>query len=106
MQTINCISNFMCPVEKLSKEKLILTLFGGFSYLGRIQKVITLPCKLGGMGIIDPIGNANDEYNYSRELTSQLANPIIQQEHRYTVSDKNIENCKPSFTKKTQEITP
>ena len=58
------------------------------------------------MGIIDPIGNANDEYNNSRELTCQLTSPIEQQEHRYTVSDKNIENCKPSFMKKTQEITP
>ena len=46
------------------------------------------------MGIIDPTENANNDCNNWRELTSQFTNSIKQQEHRYSVSDKNIKNCK------------
>ena len=53
------------------------------------RKLLALLCKLGGMGIIDPAENVNDEYNNSRELVSQLRNSIKQQEHCYTVSDEN-----------------
>ena len=48
------------------------------------------------MGTIDPTKNANDEYNNSREMTSQLINSIKQQEHHHTVSD---ENKKLTFSK-------
>ena len=52
------------------------------------------------MGIIDPTEHANEEYNNSRELTSQLTNSIKQQENRYTVSDENIKNGNSSIKKK------
>ena len=53
------------------------------------------------MGIITE--NAKDEYNNSRELTSQLTNLIKQQEHRCTMSNKNIKNCKSSIKKKRKD---
>ena len=62
MWTINCISYFMSLIEKVTKEKLILALFDGFSISEEFRKLLALPCKLGGMGIIDPSKNANDEY--------------------------------------------
>ena len=52
------------------------------------------------MVIIDPTENANDEYNNSRELASQLKNSIKQQQHRFMVSDENMKNCKTSIKKK------
>ena len=71
----------------------------------KFGKLLALPCKLGGMGIIDPTENANDEYNNSRELTSQLINLIKQQEHPYTVSDENLKNCKSSIKSNTRTNT-
>ena len=84
----------MSPVEKVIKEKLIPALFDGFPFSEEFRKLLALHCKLGGMGIIDPTENANDEYNNSRELTGQLTSSIKKQEYRYTVSDKNIKSCK------------
>ena len=55
------------------------------------------------MCIVDPTENANDEYNNSKELTSQLTNSIKQQEHRYTASDENIRDCKSSIKKKRKD---
>ena len=81
MRTINCISYFVSTVEKIIKEKLIPALFDGFPISEEFRKLLTLPCKLGEMGIIDPTENANDEYKNSRELTGQLTNSIKQKEH-------------------------
>ena len=78
----------MSLIEKVTKEKLILALFDGFSISEEFRKLLALPCKLGGMGIIDPTKNANDKYNNSRELTSQLTNSVKHQEHSYAVSDE------------------
>ena len=103
MRTINCISHFMSPVEKVIKEKLIPALFDGFPLSEKFRKLLALHCKLGEMGIIDPTENANDEYNNSRELTGQLTSSIKQQEYRYTVSDKNSKSCKSSIKKKRKD---
>ena len=78
-------------------------LYDGFPISEEFRKLLALPCKLGGMGIIDPTENANDEYNNSRELISQLTNSIKQLEHRYIVSDENIKNCKSSIKKKRKD---
>ena len=77
MRTINCISHLISPVEKIvKKKKMIPVLFDGFPISEEFRKSLALPCKLGGMGIIGPTENANDEYNNSRELTGQLTNSI------------------------------
>ena len=66
----------MYLIEKIIKEKLILALFDGFPISEEFRKLLALPCKLGGMSIADPTENANDEYNNSRGLASQLTNSI------------------------------
>ena len=42
------------------------------------------------MGIISPKEIVNEEYINSRELTKKLISLIIQQEHRYTISEEEI----------------
>ena len=90
-RTINCISNFVSPAEKINKEKLIhaflenlvTVLFDGLPISEEFRELLALTLrKLGGMGIVDPNENSNKLYNYSRELTSQLTNSIKQQEHQ------------------------
>ena len=68
------------------------------------RKLLAHPYKLGGMGTIDPITNADDEYNNSKELASQLTILNKQQEHhRYTVIDANVKICKSSRKKKRMD---
>ena len=52
------------------------------------------------MGIIIPIEIANEEYINLRELTTKLTHSLIQQEHKYTVSEKEIKDCRTSIQKK------
>ena len=94
----------MSRVEKISKEKVIPALLDDFLISEEFRKLRALLCKLGGMGIKDPTANANDEYDNSRELASQLTNSIKQQEHSCTVSNESIKNCKSSIKKKRMDI--
>ena len=64
-------TNFLTLCEKL----IASATSRWFSNIGRIRKLLALPCKLWGME------NANDEYKNWREPTSQLKNPIKEREH-------------------------
>ena len=55
------------------------------------------------MGIINPTEIANEEYVNLRKLTKKLTSLIIQQEHSYTVSEKEIKIIKSEIQKKRME---
>ena len=87
MRTIENLENFILTLDKVIKQKLIPALFNNFQISEELRNFIALPFKLGGMGIINPVEIANEEYVNSRELTKKLTNLIIQQEHSLTVSE-------------------
>ena len=74
MRTSNYISYIISPIEKIIKEKLIPAFLDGFPLTEEFRKLLTLPCKLVGMGKIGPNKNVSEECSNSREPTSQLAN--------------------------------
>ena len=59
MRTIENIENFMLPLDKVIKQKLIPALFNDFQISEELRSLIALPCKLGGMDIIKPTEIAN-----------------------------------------------
>ena len=103
MRTIENVENFMLPLDKVIKQKLIPVLFNDFQISEELRSLIALLCKLGGMGIINPVEIANEEYVNSRELTKKLTNLIIQQEHSYTVSEDQIKKIRSKIQKKRME---
>ena len=94
MRAIESIENFILPLDKAIKQKLIPALFSDFQVSEELRTLIALPCKLGRMGIINPLEIANEKYVTSRELTKKLTNLIIQQEHNYTVSEDEIKKIR------------
>ena len=94
MTAIENIENFILPLDKAIKQKLIPALFNDFQISEELRSLIALPCKLGRMGIINPLEIANEKYVNSRELTKKLTNLIIQQEHNYTVSEDEIKKIR------------
>ena len=103
MRTIQNVENFMLPLDKVIKQKLIPALLNDFQISEELRSLIALPCKLGGMGIINLVEIANEEYVNSRELTKKLTNLIIQQEHSYTVSEDEIKKIRSKIQKKRME---
>ena len=100
MRTIENIENFILPLDKVIKQKLIPVLLNDFQISEKVRSLIALPCKLSGMDIISLIEIANEHYVISRKLTKKLTNLIIQQEHRYTVSEDEIKQIGSKIQKK------
>ena len=98
MRTIENNENFMLPLDTVIKQKLIPALFIDFQISETPRRLIALPCKLGGMGIISAIEIANEEYVNSRKSTN-----IIQQEHSYIVSEEEIKKIRSKIQKKQME---
>ena len=101
--SIFCIYIGLQTQVYIIKQKLILALLNDFQISEELKSLIALPCKLGGMGIINLIDIANEEYLNSRELTKKLTNLIIQQEHSCTVAGDEIKAVRPKIQKKLME---
>ena len=68
--------------------------------------ILTLPSRLGGLGIPNPVTSADQEYNNSLKVTSALAERIITQEQRNDVDEQSIKEIKSKILKErciTQE---
>ena len=76
MRTIENVEDFMLPLDKVIKQKLIPALFNDFPISEELRSLMALLCKLGSMGIINPVEIANEEYENSSELTKELANVL------------------------------
>ena len=65
-------------------------LFGGRVISDQIRDIITLPTRLGGLGIHDPSKEANFDYEDSKLATANLKQVIINQLPTY-VEDKETQ---------------
>ena len=68
--------------------------------------ILTLPNKLRGQGIPNPVTSADREYNNSLKVISALAEKIITQDHWNDVDGQNIKEIKSKISKErfiTQE---
>ena len=78
-RTIPNIEHLFDPLEHAIHHKLIPALTGReVSDLER--KMLSLPVRMGGMGILNPAETANREYSASIAITGKLKELIISQE--------------------------
>ena len=52
---------------------------------------------MGGLGIRDPTKIADDEYQFSRTVTTELTNNILKQENHTSSETRNIPKIKPAI---------
>jgi hypothetical protein len=78
MRTLPDIAGLMMPLESEIQKSFIPALFG-IRISARLRRLVALPARMGGMGIIDPTAIADDEHSNSIVITDQIVNSIIQQ---------------------------
>ena len=49
-----------------------------------LRALLALPCRLGGLGLVNPTSTADQEYSASRKVTSPVVNAILTHDDRYT----------------------
>ena len=78
-RTIPGISHLFMPLEEVIREKLIPALVG--RKVNDIERqIFTLPVRMGGMNILNPIETAEDQFQSSAYITQNLAQ-IIKEQH-------------------------
>ena len=85
-RTVEGISAYFQPLEDAIREKPIPALIGKHVSNGEIQ-IISLPYRLGGLGIQNPVETADQEYATSQEITQDLTQLIIAQDKDITKFD-------------------
>ena len=82
------ISALFQPLEDAIRDQLIPTLCG--KHVSDIERrMLTLPYRYGGLGIRNPVGTADAEYEASVKVSKSLSDMIVQQE-RIKNQESNI----------------
>ena len=76
IRTITNISHLLQPIENVIREEFITSLFEGRTYNDEDCQILSLPVKLGGMGITNITSISNIEYQNSKKITKNLVDKI------------------------------
>ena len=77
-RTISDISDLFHPLEECIKDVFIPALIG--RQVSHVERIIfSLPVRLGGLGIANPVETADREYSASKRVTGNLSTLILQQ---------------------------
>ena len=79
-RTIADIGELMRPLENCIRYSFIPAITNGHKCNDEERLILTLPPRLGGLGIPNPVTSADQEYNTSLKVTPALAEGIITQE--------------------------
>ena len=78
------IGHLLQPLEDSIREKLIPALCG--RHVSNLERqMLSLPYRLGGLGIENPVASADHEFQASCKITQPLVDLIIQQEKDLTI---------------------
>ena len=94
MRTIPDIKEQLQPLENAIRYKLLPELLEGHQCNDKERQLLALPPKFGGIGIINPIDIAANEYINSKKLTETLTNSLKSQQHVYIENQSTLKTIK------------
>ena len=93
MRTIPDISDQLNQLHELKTPEFIPAITGGIHCSDIERKLLSLPSKLGGLGILIFTEISNQEYEYSLMLSKDLSTRIVKQEIQLK-SETDLQNIK------------
>ena len=101
-RTVKNISDLFQPLEDAIRNRLIPAIVGrDVSDLER--KLLALPYRYGGLGILNPKDTADREYRASKDITANLTGLIHQQDMDVSHMDREAVAAVKASLKKTKE---
>ena len=77
------------PLEQIIRVHLLPTLTGKCTFSDVERQLISLPSRLGGLGIINPCVTSAFQYDASQRVTGPLVSLILEQDSQFTVGVLN-----------------
>ena len=106
LRTIPDISDMLQPIEDTIRHKLLPALTGRSAFTNVERDLISLPARLGGLGINDPTKVARQQFENSSRVSSALTSNLCQQ--HYMCNDeirRSQEQAKNEIHLKNQKST-
>ena len=102
MRTIPDISDQLKQLDELITSEFIPAITGGIHCSDIERKLLSLPSKLGGLGIPIFAEISNQEYEYSLMLSKDLSTRIMKQEIQLS-SETDVQNIKRKIKNQKQK---
>lgn len=93
-RTIPNISHLFCPLEEAIHQKFLPSLTGQAIFNKQMRKLLSLPVRLGGLGISDPTKWAPLEFEASEKISAPLTALVIAQDSRYDIDNDKLREIK------------
>ena len=87
------ISDHMAPLEEVLRYKFIPAITGRKTVTDKERKLLALPFRNGGLGVIDPTCRCSLRYDASVDVTAPLVELVMEQKNTDSV-DVEIEQRK------------
>ena len=88
-RTLPGISELLSPLEKSICSHLLPALFGKCTFSDTERQLISLPSRLGGLGIINPCLSSAFQFEASQRVTGPLVLLLLEQDPRFTIGTLN-----------------
>ena len=102
MRTIPGLENYLQPLEDVISKDFLPDLLG-CPIKQEIRELISLPPRLGGMGIINPIKAAVEEFKNSVRLTEQLTKKIVEQDKDGSINKDSVKEARRGIAKQREK---
>ena len=79
----------LSPLEQSICSQLLPTLFGKCTFSDTERQLISLPSRLGGLGIINPCLSSAFQFEVSQRVTGPLVSLLLEQDPRFTIGTLN-----------------
>ena len=103
MRTIPQISELLTPLDEVITTELIPAITGGYICSKLERSLLSLPPKLGGLGLPIFADISNKEYVNSIKVTNDLTDLIIKQNPKYEVNVKLLNEVKNNIKRDRRE---
>ena len=84
MRTIEISSSIFQPLEDVIHHQFIPAITGQVSSSPEVRKLLSLPNRLGGLNIVNPVEIAESQLMASKTITTPLMKMIIEQSEQFT----------------------
>ena len=88
-RTLPGISGLLSPLEQSICLHLLPALFGKCTLGDTERQLISLPSRLGGLGIINPCLSSSFQFEASQRVTGPLVLLLLEQDPRFTIGTLN-----------------
>lgn len=91
-RTTGAIHHLLAPLEKFLQERFIPSITGRPACSDELRSVMSLPCRLGGLGICNPVRRAAAEHSLSQRVCRSVVDMIRAQRESSGATD-NLEEA-------------